>query len=238
MGDIWDDIVGGVEGAGLVTNPIGAAITFAGDQVFNSGGGTDALGKTLFGGNWDPAKYNQPGLNPQTRGLIGSVGSEAGKSPEDLKKSMMEGTESYRGFLPNSQSIGNEESALGMTSSQSQKDALSARNQRSYDRELSALNRTGSMEAHQMQLQRLEQAHKVLQAKDEWAMNVAGSQIQSILNERAARGAVIGDILGTAGAVLGTVMGGPAGGKAGAAAGEGMGGGKTSPHNSGYYSGL
>lgn len=185
--------------------------------------GFKEAGNVLFGGNADPAKYKAPTLTAGTQGAISDVDNQANRSSEDLQKELMSGVAGTgQGLLPTAQSIGNREDALGMTSSQSQKDALGARNQRIYNQELNSLQREAPLEAAKMRTERLEKSHQVLAARDKWNLGVAGEEIKSLLNENASRMAVVGEVIGAVGTVLGGVMGGAAGAKMGSKAGGGF----------------
>lgn len=206
-------------------------------------------GGFLFGGNADPGQYKKPELIGNQNQAIDDVLTKSQENPDEIQSQILSGVESSRGLLPTAESIGNEESALGMTSSESQRQALGARNQRVYDRELSSLKRGVPLDAAQMQMDRMQAAHKVLAARDKFNLDVAGAEIQSLLNERVARGAVIGDILGMGGAAAGYYLGssgqngsamqGFKGAKIGASAGEGLGGAtQNGAQNSSWYSGA
>lgn len=178
------------------------------------------LGSFLFGGNADAPEYKNPGMNPETQQAIGNVERQAGRSNEDLEKTLMDGVAGTgQGLLQSQEQIGQGESALGMLSSDSQRQALANRNQRIYNEDLNTMQRAVPQAAAEWHQQRMAQAQKIMNARDEWNMNVAGAEIQSVLNQRAARNAVIGDILGIVGVAAGAYFGGAAGAGGGGAAG-------------------
>ena len=124
--------------------------------------------------------------------------------------------------------LGEQESALGMTSSDSQKQAITDRGNRTYQAGLSNQTRQANLSAHQMQMERLKQAQGVLGEYDRFNLNVANSRIKNLLDENTARQQVMGDIAGLAGAWIVAYFGGVAGSRTGASfASKGMGGGKN-----------
>jgi len=160
------------------------------------GGFLDDVGRTLFGGDFTPPKYNAPSLTQGTQQAIHDVDQAGNETAEQNQQQLMRGVSGTgQGLLSNQNSIGQSEGALGMTSSESQKKALSDRSQRVYGQELSKIERRAPMEAHQMQMEKLQHAQSVLQARDKFNLNVASSRIDALIDQNAARQAVLGQIV-------------------------------------------
>lgn len=183
-------------------------------------------GSFLFGGAANPPQAANATLTPGTQGAINQVNSNANESPDQIQNELMQGVAGTgKGLLKSNSDISADESALGMTSSDSQKQALADRSNRIYGNELSQTQREAPMQAAQMQMQRLQQAQGVLQARDKFNMSVANSQINNLVDANAARQQVLGEVVGMIGAGAGMAAGGGmAGARAGSSARHGMSG--------------
>jgi hypothetical protein len=166
-------------------------------------------GQFIFGGNANPPTYNTPQLSAGTQQGLANVSGNANESQGQIQGELMSGvTGAGGGLVGNAQSIGNKESALGMTSSASNNAALAARGQRIYGQGQSQLQRQAPMEAAQMQMQRLNQASQTLQMRDKFDLAVAGDQIKALTNQNAARNVVLSQIVGVGTFTAGQALGG------------------------------
>jgi hypothetical protein len=155
------------------------------------------LGSAIFGGEGAPPTYQPPALTTGTEQAVGQVNANANESPETIQRELMNGVAGAgQGLLASSSSLGQQESALGMGSSEAQRQALVDRGQRIYGQGIESMQSQTPMAAHQMQMSRLKQAQDVLQARDKYYLNVAGSQLQNLLDQNASRMGVLGEVIG------------------------------------------
>ena len=151
----------------------------------------------------------------------GSNAASGEQSEADTQAQLMQGVAGTgKGLVTGNASVGADEGKLGMTSSASQKQALQERGQRIYGNDLSAQSRAAPLEAHQMYMQRLQMSGQVLQKMEAFNLENSRARIGALVDQNAAKMAIIGDIVGVVGAVAGGMIGGAGGAAVGASIGK------------------
>lgn len=173
----------------------------------------------LFGGK-DSASFDQKNLDSSTQRSIDYVLADTPGHEQGYTDALMRNTGS--GGLLNAQDLGQSESALGMLSDESQRQAISNKSSRLHQSEMDALTRRAKVHGFDKAAQKLASDQDLVQKADAYNLRLAQARIGARLNEQAARNAVLGEILGMAGMVGGAALG-AAGGPVGVMAGMQMG---------------
>lgn len=162
-------------------------------------------------------------LDPQTQALIQKQQQQAGESTGQISGELTAGTEKGANVLPTATQFNQQATALGMANPQDLGAALSARAARYNQGNQIALTNQANMKAGDIQASREKQALQNEKQVNQIHQQQYDIALNNQLQQRKARGQMVGNLLGIAGMAGGALAGGGAGAGAGMSAGQGLG---------------